>query len=195
MLRSKLGVSPFDALLVGLYRTVGLTVGSWEIVLALVMMLMNAALLRKKPEYAGLLTAFVIGFCIDFWIYTAGALLQPSTLISQIVCFLVGLVFNGFGIALYLQAKFAPVPLDRMMLAICERTGWSVTISRMVIMLILVLLAFLFHGPIGVGSIVITFVSGVMIHIFLPFAEKLDKRWTVCRSIPEKCCGMEKKQA
>jgi uncharacterized membrane protein YczE len=35
-IQSKVGTSPFDALLVGLYRTVGFTVGSWEIVLGIV---------------------------------------------------------------------------------------------------------------------------------------------------------------
>lgn len=34
---SDLGTSPFDALLVGLSINVGLTVGSWEIIIALIM--------------------------------------------------------------------------------------------------------------------------------------------------------------
>lgn len=33
-IQSDLGTSPFDALLVGLSKNVGLTVGSWEIIIA-----------------------------------------------------------------------------------------------------------------------------------------------------------------
>ena len=46
---SNLGTSPFDALLVGLANSVGLTVGSWEVILALLMIFLNA-LLQKSQE-------------------------------------------------------------------------------------------------------------------------------------------------
>lgn len=45
-LGSALGVSPYDALLVGLSVQAGLTVGSWEVILAFIMILM--LLLRQK---------------------------------------------------------------------------------------------------------------------------------------------------
>jgi uncharacterized protein len=41
-IQSDLGTSPFDALLVGLSKDVGLTVGSWEIILALIMIICNS---------------------------------------------------------------------------------------------------------------------------------------------------------
>jgi len=36
---SMLGASPYDALLVGLYRTFGFTIGSWEIVVGFLLVL------------------------------------------------------------------------------------------------------------------------------------------------------------
>ncbi len=43
-IQSDLGTSPFDALLVGLSLNVGLTVGSWEIIIALLLICCNSIL-------------------------------------------------------------------------------------------------------------------------------------------------------
>lgn len=68
-IQSDLGTSPFDALLVGLSIKVGLTVGSWEIIIAFIMIFCNALLKRQRPEFLGLLTAFITGIGIDTWLF------------------------------------------------------------------------------------------------------------------------------
>jgi len=54
-IQSDLGTSPFDALLVGLSIIVGLSVGSWEIIIALILICCNSFLKRQRPEVLGLL--------------------------------------------------------------------------------------------------------------------------------------------
>ena len=68
-IQSNLGTSPFDALLVGLSKQVGLTVGSWEILIAFLMIVFNSLLTRQRPELLGLLTAFITGLGIDTWLF------------------------------------------------------------------------------------------------------------------------------
>ena len=68
-IQSDLGTSPFDALLVGLSVNVGLTVGSWEVITALILICFNSFLKRKRPEFLGLLTAFITGIGIDMWLF------------------------------------------------------------------------------------------------------------------------------
>src|SRR5699024_12442571 len=70
--QSMLGTSPFDALLVGLYRTFGLTIGSWEIVVGFTIVIGNAVFERKRPEYFALITSFIIGIVIDSWLFLIG---------------------------------------------------------------------------------------------------------------------------
>src|SRR5699024_11715337 len=65
---SMLGTSPFDALLVGLYRTFGLTIGSWEVVVGFVMIVGNALAERKRPEYFAFITSLITGIGIDSWL-------------------------------------------------------------------------------------------------------------------------------
>jgi uncharacterized membrane protein YczE len=170
---SKMGTSPFDALLVGLFRTVGLTIGSWEIILGGVLVLFNAVALRRRPEFLALLTAFITGIGIDLWLFLLRDWLHPETLIGQTSCLIFGMVLVGIGVAAYLQANIAPIPMDRSMLVVQELTGLSVILSRALINIVLVALAFIFNGPIGIGTLIITFFGGVFIKFFMPYAERV----------------------
>ncbi|WP_328701109.1 YczE/YyaS/YitT family protein [Aquibacillus kalidii] len=170
---SKLGASPFDALLVGLYRTFGLTIGSWEVVVGLTMILCNALAEKRPPEYIALLTSLITGFGIDTWLFLLRNFLEPTNILPQYSCLLLGIIFTGIGVATYLQSSIAPNPMDRSMQVISKFTGWSVTYSRALISLILVILAFFFSGAIGIGTIINALLSGVLISLFLPYLEKI----------------------
>ncbi|MBM7571006.1 YczE/YyaS/YitT family protein [Aquibacillus albus] len=172
---SKLGASPFDALLVGLHRTFGLTIGSWEIVVGLTMVLGNALAQKKTPEYYALLTSFITGIGIDLWLFLLSNWVVPQTWISQSVALTLGIIFTGIGVATYLQSKFAPNPMDRSMLVVSELTGWSVTFSRALISIALVILAFFFNGAIGIGTLINALFTGVLIQFFLPYVEIIKK--------------------
>ncbi|QDP41030.1 YczE/YyaS/YitT family protein [Radiobacillus deserti] len=172
-IQSRLGTSPFDALLVGLYRTVGLTVGTWEVAVGFVMIIMNAILIRKRPEYLALVTSFVTGIGIDTWLWFFRDWLVPSSFLEQFICLLLGIICTGLGVATYLQSKLAPIPLDRSMLVVSELTGWSFVYSRGMISIVLVTLAFFLNGPIGLGTIMNALFTGLMIKAFFPFLEKL----------------------
>lgn len=170
---SNLGTSPYDALLVGLFRTVGLTVGSWEIIVALLMMYLNAMMIRKRPEYLALVTAFITGASIDFWYFTLREWLHPLSYFSQFSFLAAGLLLIGFGTALYLQGNTALIPLDRLMLIVTEKTGWKLSTSRLVISIVVLSLAFFLNGPIGIGTLLTALLIGYTIATFLPFAKQL----------------------
>lgn len=174
-IQSRLGASPFDALLVGLHRTIGLTVGSWEIVVGLSMILCNAVAERKRPEYIALLTSFVTGIGIDSWLLLFNDLM-PQSLFMQYLYLVIGILLIGLGIATYLQSTIAPNPMDRSMLIFSDLTGWSVTYTRAIISIILVILAFFFNGAIGIGTLINALVSGVLISFFIPYIKKLNKQ-------------------
>ncbi|MGP4076349.1 YczE/YyaS/YitT family protein [Halobacillus sp. K22] len=177
-IESQLGTSPFDALLVGLYRSFGLTIGSWEIVVGLTIILFNAAAQRKRPELLALATSLLTGIGIDLWLWIirSNDLILSPNLMAQILCLLTGILFASLGIAINLQADFAPNPFDRMMLVVRKLTGWTITTSRVLISILLVIAAALFGGAIGVGTILITLLSGPAIHGFMNLVNRLDQR-------------------
>ncbi|MBM7867309.1 YitT family protein [Heliobacterium gestii] len=175
-IQSHMGTGPFDALLVGLYKTFGLSVGSWEISIGLLLVLLNALAQRRTPEYVALLTSFITGIGIDFWLFVTSDWIQPCTILARLLCFTIGLGLGGFGIAVNLQADFAPNPMDRSMQVVRKLTGWNLAISRAFISIFFVILAYFFHGPIAVGTILSAVFSGITIKIFTPYIAQFEKR-------------------
>jgi uncharacterized membrane protein YczE len=174
-IQSQLGASPFDALLVGLYTTFGLTIGSWEIVVGFSLVMINAAAQRKKPEYFALLTSLFTGMGIDFWMFVIRDWMIPEVIWQKSICLIFGMIFIGLGIAINLQANYAPNPMDRTMLVIRGLTGLNVAVSRIVVSGFLVIAAFLFSGPIGIGTLLNAVLSGFIIQFFIPYIAKLEK--------------------
>ena len=182
-IQSDLGASPYDALLVGLFNTVGLTVGSWEIIVALVIILLIAVLKRQRPVFIGLLTAVVTGIGIDFWLYLLPHFIVPEQVFSKLAFFSVGVILLGLGTAVYLYTHFAPAPLDHLMLAIRELTGKGILFSRTLIYLVSLTLAFFFNGPIGVGTVLTVFLGGPILNFFMGLMQK-QQRTTAPASEP-----------
>lgn len=172
-IQSKLGTSPFDALLVGLSKNVGLTVGSWEIILALLLIGSNSLLARQRPEILGLVTALITGIGIDMWLFLLHDIVSPDLWFSQAVCFTIGLVVVGLGTATYLHTNFAPIPVDRLTLIIKELTRKTVFFSRTLIYILFLMLAIIFNGPIGVGTLLTVCLGGYILHFFMPITGRI----------------------
>ncbi|WP_085994289.1 YczE/YyaS/YitT family protein [Oceanobacillus senegalensis] len=168
-IQSELGTSPFDALLVGLYRTFGLTIGSWEIVVGSAMVLLNAIALKARPELLAILTSLITGIGIDTWLLLLGEWLIPQYFLEQVLFVLLGILFSGIGIAIYLESSFAPNPMDRSMVILTDKTGWSFSRSRAIISIVLVIIAFFFNGAIGIGTLLNALLTGVIIQWIRPY--------------------------
>ncbi|WP_437830427.1 YczE/YyaS/YitT family protein [Niallia taxi] len=171
-IRSDIGTSPFDALLVGLSMRIGLTVGSWEIILAVILITCNALLTKQKPEIVGLLTAFITGIFIDIWLFIMDSFLTPELWYSKGVCFTIGLVLIGLGTAIYLHTNIAPIPVDRLTLIIQELTNTNMFFARTFIYILFLILAVLLNGPIGIGTLLTVCLGGMVLQFFMPYTEK-----------------------
>ncbi|MEW4286050.1 YczE/YyaS/YitT family protein [Priestia koreensis] len=184
-IQSNLGTSPFDALLVGLSLNVGITVGSWEIIIALLLMCCNAILKRQIPEVLGLLTAFITGIGIDMWLFLLRNLITPEIWYSKIICFGIGLVITGLGTAIYLQTNFAPIPVDRLTLIIQELTKTNMFISRTFVYLLFLIMAVILNGPIGVGTLLTVCLGGIILNYFMQFTKNaLNRILTLSNTSP-----------
>ncbi|WP_046180261.1 YczE/YyaS/YitT family protein [Domibacillus tundrae] len=175
-IQSDLGTSPFDALLVGLSINVGLTVGSWEIIIALILICCNSFLKRQRPEVLGLLTAFIAGTGIDMWLFLLPNLVTPELWYGKVVCFGIGLVVIGLGTATYLHTNFAPIPVDRLALIIQELTRTNIFFSRTFIYLVFLIMAMILNVPIGVGTLLTVCLGGLILNYFTPVTEKVLDR-------------------
>jgi uncharacterized membrane protein YczE len=176
-IKSDLGAGPWDALNVGLSNTIGLTVGSWVIIVGLILIVVNAFLLQEKPDVFAIFTIFIVGGLIDFWLLYILNQFEPTGLINKIIVLMLGLIFLALGIAVYLQAKYPLIPIDRFMLSIQHRLKVNLMVAKTIGELTALILALLFKGPIGIGTIIIALSVGPFVQLFFPPLKKLRKKW------------------
>jgi uncharacterized membrane protein YczE len=175
-IKSDMGAGPWDALNVGLSKTFGLTVGSWVIIVGLILIVVNALLLKEKPDFLAIFTIVIVGAFIDFWLIYVFKTLEPTTLLTQLIVLILGLIFLSFGISTYLQAKYPLIPIDRFMLAIQYRLKVNLMIAKTIGELTALILALIFKGPIGIGTIIIALVVGPFVQLFVPRLERLKEK-------------------
>lgn len=161
-IEADLGTSPFDAVLVGLAESAGMTVGMWEIILAGLFIMVNSLLTRTAPELAGLLTAFATGLFLDGWLFVLSGM-HLESIISRAGLFLAAQLLLAAGTALYLHTKFAPIPIDRLMLVLIEKLHTSVAVARTFLYAVCLVSAFLLAGPIGPGTVLTVLLGGILL--------------------------------
>lgn len=166
MVISNLGVGPWDALFVGLAGTIGLSVGSWILIVGSLLIILNGRLLRRRMDFTAFITILILGVLIDFWLMYVFPGMLLTVLIVRLIILCLGITLIALGVALYLQADFAKNPIDNLMLAVQYRTGKSLTFCKTAIELTALILAFLIGGPIGLGTVLVAFFIGPLINLF-----------------------------
>jgi hypothetical protein len=170
------GVGAWDALNVALTEKVGLSVGKWVMIDGAILVFVVSLLSKKRPDLLSLLTIIFIGFLVDFWLVTVFDTFNVEQIIAKIGMLLLGIIIIGFGAAAYLQAKFPQSPIDNFMLTIKERFRVNLMMAKTIGEITALIPAFFLKGPIGLGTIIITFAIGPAIQMFFPFFQKLMKR-------------------
>jgi uncharacterized protein len=174
-IKADLGAGAWDALNVALSEEIGLSIGKWVMIDGAILILVNAILVKRKPELLSLITVIFIGSLIDFWMFIIFETWVFEGFFIKLAALLAGIIIIGFGVAAYLQAKFPSSPIDNFMLAIKERFGFNLIVSKTLAELIPLIPAIILGGPVWVGTIIITLSIGPAIQLFFPSLEKLVK--------------------
>ena len=165
LINAGIGLSAFDALCVGLGNLTVLSTGNCCMILGIIIIFINAIIEKKLPNIFSFITSIVIGSCIDFW--TSILNLEISNWKYITICFLVGFLINAFGIALYVSANLVRGPIDQLMMNISELVGDRVWLAKTIMEVFFLIVALCVKGPIGLGTIILTFGSGVAIDKYI----------------------------
>ncbi|WP_077210886.1 YczE/YyaS/YitT family protein [Bacillus dakarensis] len=178
-IKADMGAGPWDALNVGLSEATGLTIGSWVMITGIILIIINSILLKDKPDIYAVIPIFIMGFFVDIWMLVILKDLQPETLMVKLILLILGLILMSIGVAVYMQPRFPANPVDHLMIAIQVRFKLDLNVAKTVGEVAAFLLAFVLKGPIGVGTIFVTFLIGSCIQWFYPFFEKLLTRFII----------------
>jgi uncharacterized membrane protein YczE len=170
------GLVPWDVLHQGLEEQTGIPIGTWSIIVGLVVLLLWIPL-REKPGLGTLCNAIVIGGTMDIVLgFVPDA--QGTTL--RWACTLGGVLLNGAATGLYIGAGLGPGPRDGLMTGLARRTGRSLRLVRTAIEAIVLILGWLLGGTVGLGTVVYLVAIGPLAHFFVPaFSRDLSPPRTV----------------
>lgn len=164
LLRSTLGLDPWDVLHDGITRHLPMSFGTVVIATSFVVLLLWIPL-RQWPGLGTLANAVWIGIATDI---TLGVLGTPAGLPERVALLLGGIVLNGLAGGLYIGAQLGPGPRDGLMTGLHRRTGWSLRAVRTGIELAALATGWLLGGTAGVGTILYALGIGPLVQFFLP---------------------------
>jgi len=171
LIRSGLGLDPWDVFHQGLANHLPITFGQVTILVGALVLLLWIPL-RQRPGIGTVLNVFVIGLAADAGV---GAMAAVSGLSGQIAMLLGGVVANGLAGALYVGARLGPGPRDGLWVALTKRTGHSIRVVRTVLEVTIVAIGWLLGGVVGVGTVVYALTIGPIVQFFMPWVEvRLD---------------------
>lgn len=167
LVRSGLGVMPWDVLHQGLALRTEWSIGTMIIITGAVVLLCWVPL-RQRPGFGTIANAIVVGIALDFSLLVMDRVFEDYALPVRIAMVPAGIVLNAFATAGYIGARLGPGPRDGLMTGLVERTGGSVRLVRTGIEVLVVAGGWLLGGTVGVGTVLYAVGVGPLIQVFLP---------------------------
>jgi uncharacterized membrane protein YczE len=158
-----LGLDPWDVFHQGLSRTFGLAIGTWAILVGLVVLLLWIPL-RQRPGIGTVSNVVLVGLTMNV---VLGHVHAPHALPVRIAFLLCGVLLNGIATGAYIGAGLGPGPRDGLMTGLAAR-GHSIRVVRTGIEVAVLATGWALGGTVGVGTVVYALSIGPLAHVFVP---------------------------
>ena len=165
LVRSQLGVMPWDVLHQGIARRLDLSLGLVTIVVGALVLLAWIPL-RERPGIGTVANVIVIGVAVDA---TLALLPDVDVLAARIALAVVGIGLNAVATAAYIGVRLGPGPRDGLMTALVRRTNRSVRLVRTSIEVVVVLAGVLLGGTLGLATVFYALAIGPITQLFVPY--------------------------
>jgi uncharacterized membrane protein YczE len=160
---ANLGLDPWNVFHQGLSRTFGLAIGTWAIIIGVVVLLLWIPL-HQRPGLGTVSNVVLIGLTMNV---VLGHVHPPHLLSVRIAYLLLGVLLNGIATGAYIGAGLGPGPRDGLMTGLAGR-GHSIRVVRTALELTVLATGWLLGGRVGVGTVVYAVAIGPLAHVFIP---------------------------
>jgi len=158
-----LGLDPWDVFHQGLARHTSLAIGTWAILVGVVVLLLWIPL-RQRPGIGTLSNVVLVGGTMDL---VLGHVHAPHALAVRVACLVCGVFLNGVATGAYIGAGLGPGPRDGLMTGFAAR-GHSIRVVRTGIEVVVLATGWLLGGTVGVGTVLYALAIGPLAHVFVP---------------------------
>ena len=170
-----LGLHPWDVLSVGLFDIFGLTIGSWNIIVGIVLVSVSLILDKSYVRIGTLLNVVLIGSFVDFYLWLDFLPQATHTWVDYVVI-IIGIIIMGVGGGIYNGAGVGSGPRDGFMLSISDKTGFSIGRVRVITETSILIIGWIIGGPVFIFTFIFTFVqSPIFQYVYLKFVNYFDR--------------------
>ena len=163
LVRSELGLDPWDVFHQGLSVATGLSIGTCTIVAGVVVLLLWIPL-RQRPGIGTVANVVLVGLSLDGVLF----LIRPTgDLVLRWTYLVTGIVLNGIATGAYIGAGLGPGPRDGLMVGFA-RGGRSLRVVRTAIEVSVLIVGWLLGGTVGVGTVLFALTIGPIVHRTVP---------------------------
>ncbi|MFP7298459.1 YczE/YyaS/YitT family protein [Neobacillus niacini] len=170
------GAGPWDVFHYGMFLKLGLSIGTWSIIIGFILLTAASFAAKKLPKIGAFLNMLLLGLFIDLFLWL---LPNVESLMGASLFFILGVILMGYGVGIYVSADLGSGPRDSIMLLIVEKSGWSIQWVRNGMELLVLILGWALGGPVGVGSVIIALFLGPIVGFSLPQCKTLLKHLLV----------------
>jgi uncharacterized membrane protein YczE len=164
MIRSTLGLDPWDVFHAGIATHVPLTFGQVTIIVGALVLLLWVPL-RQWPGLGTVANVVVIGLAADAGL---ALLAPPGSTWARVLLLGFGIVLNGVAGGLYIGSQLGPGPRDGLMTGLHRRTGVSIRLVRTAIEVLVVAIGWVLGGVVGIGTVLYALAIGPLVQLMLP---------------------------
>lgn len=176
LIKADLGATPWDVLHVGLYYQLGLSIGSWSIIVGFIILASAALILKEWPQIGAFLNMVLVGVFIDLF-FLLPFIQTPEGISGKLLMFVIGIIINAYGMGIYISAKFGAGPRDSLMIALSTKTGLKIRNVRGVMEVFVLLIGWILGGPIFWGTVLYGLAVGPLAGVTLPQCQLITDRW------------------
>lgn len=163
LLRSGLGLEPWNVLNQGVAEHTGLSIGTVAILIGAAVLLLWIPI-RQRPGLGTLSNVVLVGLSMD---WTLALVPDAHAWGARTGLLAGGILLNGVATGLYLAARFGAGPRDGLMTGLHRLTGRSLRLCRTGIEVVVVATGFALGGTLGVGTVLYALVIGPLAQYFL----------------------------
>jgi uncharacterized membrane protein YczE len=163
LVRSQLGLDPWDVFHQGLSVTSGLPIGVCTILSGAIVLVLWFPL-HQRPGPGTVANVILVGLSLDFVLML---LPVPNGLPVRWAFLLTGIALNGVATGAYIGAGLGPGPRDGLMVGLAKR-GQSLRVVRTMIEVTVLVAGFMLGGTVGIGTLLYAVTIGPIAHVTIP---------------------------
>jgi len=173
-----LGVDPITCLNIGIAQQIGISFGTWQLIMCFILLVGVFIFDRSKIGFGTVYIMVAAGYTSDLflWLITQIPFLEIFSLEIRIAAFSIGLVFYYFGAAVYIETNMGLSPYDAVGIIIAEkikRQNWFKWI-RIGTDALCVIGGIITKSNVGIGTLVSVLLGGPLIALFRKLLIKIE---------------------